>query len=65
MIVEILKDCELTGVRKGQIYEAIPYWLDPNCKVSLLRRLTKKDRKPIGIEPNCNEYLHNVKVLKK
>ena len=65
MTVEILKDCKRTGVRKGQIYEAIPYWLDPNYKVSLLRRLTKKDRKPIGKEPNCNEYLHNMKVLKK
>lgn len=63
MIVEILKSDERTGVKKGQIYEAKRYWLGPNSKVTLLRRLTKKDRRPIGKEPNCNEYFHNVKVI--
>jgi len=63
MIVEILKTDERTGVKQGQIYEAKRYWLDPTKKVTLIRRLTKKDRKSIGKSPDCNEYLHNVRVL--
>lgn len=63
MIVEILKTDERIGVKKGQIYEAKRYWLDPNEKVTLLKRLSKKDRMPIGKEPNCNEYLCNVKII--
>lgn len=62
MVVEILNTDERTGVKSGQIYKAEKYWLDPE-KVTLLRRLTKKDRKPIGKEPLVNEYMCNVRVL--
>ena len=64
MIIEILKTCIHTGVKKGQIYKAEPYRLDPGLKVTLLRRLTKKDRREIGKDPDCNEYRYNVKILK-
>lgn len=63
MIVEILKSDERLGLKKGQIFEAKRYWLDPISKVTLLRRLTKKDRKPIGKVPMCNQYLSEVKIL--
>lgn len=61
-IVEILKTDKRLGVKKGQIYESERYFFDPN-KVTLLTRLTKKDKKPIGKPPNCNQYLNDVKVL--
>lgn len=63
MIVEILKTDEQTGVKKGQIYEATPYFLEPQGKVTLVRRLTKKDRKPIGKSPDCNEYRNNINII--
>ena len=62
MIVEILKSDDRLGVKKGQIYKAKIYLLDPD-KVTLLRRLTKKDRKPVGKEPMVNQYLSEVSVL--
>ena len=57
MIVEILKTDERLGIKSGQLYEAKKYWLDPD-KVTLLRRLTKKERKPIGKEPLINQYIY-------
>lgn len=57
MRVKILKDCQSTGIKKGEIYEAKRYWLDPQCKVTLLRRI------PDGHDPECNEYFYNVEVL--
>jgi hypothetical protein len=63
MIIQILKKDERTGVKKGDIYLAKRYYLDPMEKVTLITRLTKKDRKPIGKDPDCNEYIHNVKIL--
>jgi len=62
MIVEILKTDKRLGVKAGQIYQAEKYWLDPD-KVTLLRRLTKKERKPIGKEPLVNQYTSDVRVL--
>jgi hypothetical protein len=63
MIVEILKDDIRFNIKAGQIFEAKRYWLDPTSKVTLLRRLTKKDRKPIGKCPECNQYISDVKIL--
>lgn len=63
MLVEILKTNTNTGIKKGQIYEAERYFLDPESKVVLLKRLTKKNRKPIGKTPNCTEYLNNIKII--
>lgn len=61
--VEIVNGDENIRTKKGQIYLAMRYWLDPNSKVSLITRLTKKDHKPIGLPPQCNEYLHNIKII--
>lgn len=63
MIVEILKDDPRLGIKKGQIYEAERYWLDPYSKVTLLQRLTKRSRKPVGGDPSCNQYRSEVKIL--
>lgn len=58
MIVEILKSCKHTGVKKGEQYHAIRYWIDPMEKVTLQKRI------PDGHDPQCNEYLSNVKRIK-
>jgi len=63
MLVEILVTDKNTGVKKGQIYQAERYFLDPTSKVVLIKRLTKKDRKPIRKKPNCTQYLSNVKII--
>lgn len=63
MIVEILKTDKHVGVKRGQIYEAKRYWLDPMEKVTLIRRLNKRTRKPIGKPPECNQYFYNIKVI--
>ena len=64
MLVEILETDKKTGVKKGQIYQAERYFLDPANKVVLVKRFTKKDRKPISKKPNCTEYLSNIKIIK-
>ena len=58
MRVRIKKSCEHTGVKEGEVYEAIPYGIDPGSKVSLLSRV------PDGKDPECNEYRYNVEILK-
>lgn len=58
MIVELLKDEPRFKIKKGDQFEAIAYHLDPQEKVTLLRRLSD------GFVPECNEYRHNVKVIK-
>ena len=62
MIVEILKSCKQTGIRKGQVYKAKRYALDPS-KVTLLKRIKKKDGSEMGKDPMCNEYVSNVRIL--
>ena len=49
-VVRIAKTDERLGVREGEEYAAIVYWLDPGAKVSLLRRI------PDGYDPSCNQY---------
>jgi hypothetical protein len=63
MIVEILKTDLRLGLKAGDHYKAEPYSLDPKQKVTLLRKLTKKERKPIGKYPMCNQYLSEVKII--
>ena len=63
MIVEILETCTHTGIKKGHIYKAEVYRYSPDDKVTLLQRLTKKDRRPIGKDPECNEYRTNIKII--
>lgn len=57
MIVEIIKDDPRCGLKVGDQFEAIRYWLDPQEKVTLLRRISD------GWVPDCNEYIHNVKFV--
>lgn len=63
MIVEILENDERFEIKKGQLFEAKRYWLEPQEKVTLLKRVTKKDLKPIGKEVLCNQYISNVKII--
>ena len=56
MKVEILKTDERLGIKEGEVYKAVRYALD-SSKVSLLERI------PDGYEPECNQYLDEVKVL--
>ena len=51
--VVILNDCPHTGIKKGEIYETTPYQDD---KVILERRI------PDGFDPECTEYLYNVRI---
>lgn len=55
MKVKILKTDTQLGVVKGEVYIAIPYWLDPS-KVTLIERI------PDGYDPCCNQYLSEVEV---
>lgn len=63
MILEILENDERFNIKKGQLFEAKRYWLDPQEKVTLLKRVTKKDLKPMGKEVLCNQYFSNVKII--
>lgn len=58
MKVEILETEPEFNLVKGEVYKAIPYWLDPIDKFTLVRRI------PDGFNPNCNVYKQQVKVLK-
>ncbi len=42
MLVEILENDERFKIKKGQLFEAKRYWLEPQEKVTLLKRVTKK-----------------------
>lgn len=37
--IRMLKDNERLGFRKGEIYEVEPYWLDPQTKLSAVRKI--------------------------
>jgi hypothetical protein len=57
IIVELLKDEPRFKIKKGELFEAKTYALDPMVKVTLIRRISD------GFIPDCNEYRHNVKIL--
>lgn len=57
-IVRILKTDERLGVREGEEYAAVVYWLDPGAKVTLLRRI------PDGYDPSCNQYWHDAEFVR-
>ena len=57
MIVEILKTDKSLGIKKGERYHAIRYFLDPSEKVTLLGRV------PDGYNPNCNQYRSEIKFI--
>lgn len=56
MIVEIKADDYRLGVKAGERYRSIAYWLDPG-KVSLLARI------PDGYDPSCNQYWRDVEFI--
>ena len=58
MKIKILKDCEHTGIKVGEVYEARPYCLDPSGKFELLARVTD------GRDPHCTTYRCDVEILK-
>jgi hypothetical protein len=62
MIVKILVDEPRFGLKKGQFYNATPYWIDPGSKVTLLNRVSKKG-KHFKRNPWCNEYRNRIKVI--
>lgn len=53
MKVKIKKTDKNVSTKKGEVYNARPYWLDPD-KVVLLYKNGKE---------KCTEYLENVEVL--
>ena len=57
MIVQLLEDDSRFNIKKGEIFEAQIYHLDPE-KITLLKRL------PDGFDPECNQYRGSVKILK-
>ena len=63
MVVELLNTNMNLGLKAGHYYLAEPYWVDPEAKVVLLVRLSKKDRKPIGKNPRCTQYRYEVKII--
>lgn len=58
MKVRVLKTDKRLGIKKDEIYEASYYWLDPHCKVTLIKRI------PDGYDPSCNQYIHEIEILK-
>lgn len=59
MLVKLKKDEPRFKIFAGDIFEAEPYWLDPQTKVSLLKRISD------GYDPECNEYMSNVELIDK
>lgn len=54
---ELLADDERFGLRAGDVLVCVPYWLDPACKLTVLRRESD------GYDPSCNVYRHEVRAL--
>lgn len=50
MRVVVLEDSDRLGTKRGEVYEAGRYPYEPDCKVSLSRRI------PDGYDPCCNHY---------
>ena len=57
MQVRLKESCKRLGIKKGEVYEAVRYALDPMSKVSLLKRV------PDGFDPECNAYISEVEIL--
>jgi hypothetical protein len=52
--VKLLNDEERFNIKAGDEFEAIRYHLDPQEKMSLLKRLSD------GFDPECNQYRDNL-----
>lgn len=57
-LVEILKDDKRLGLKRGEVYWAQPYWLDPSEKWTL------EERVPDGYKPCCNVYRSEVRRVR-
>ncbi len=55
--VKIKNTCRHTGVTEGEIYYTKPYWLEPDTKAELVKRVSD------DFEPMCNEYWSNLIIL--
>ncbi len=53
-VVRMKEDDLPFGLKKGDLLEVKPYWLDPEDKFTVIRRLTD------NFDPNCNVYRHQV-----
>lgn len=67
-VVEILEDDPTFNIRKGYLFLARPYWLDPREKMTLLHRVNKSLYlngfvKTFNRVPECNQYLSSIKIL--
>ncbi len=61
MIVELLKDDNQFGLKKGQLFKAERYF-DPS-KITLLNRVRKSNMKPFKKEVLVNQYSSDVKII--
>lgn len=59
MRVKIIKTDKRLGVKKGEIYNAFPYWLDPTAKLVLDSRV------PDGYKPYCTHYSNEVEIIEE
>jgi hypothetical protein len=49
--IRMLKSDERLGFKEGEVYEVIPYHLDPSCKLSAIKKFPDD-----GTEPMFNVY---------
>jgi len=56
LIVRLKEDDPHFKLKKGDVFEAQIYWLDPE-KITLFRRLSD------DFDPQCNQYRHAVEIL--
>lgn len=57
MIVRMKDDDTRMGLKKGDVLEVTPYWLDPADKLTVVRRLSD------DFDPSCNVYRSQVEVI--
>lgn len=63
MYIKIISDpSPRAGINVGDIFEAIPYWLDQSEKFTLIRKVEGSE-KPYE-EKSMNHYRHNAKILR-
>jgi hypothetical protein len=61
-VVRIKETDERLGVKKGQLYIAENYWLDPGSKVTLLNRMSSTG-KVYKKNPGCNQYKSDIEIV--
>lgn len=56
VLLRLKEDDPRFGLKKGDVLECVPYWLDPSDKWTVLRRVSD------GFDPSCNVYRHQVEA---